>query len=40
MGVFRIDKNRWAFKLAPQLMGKAQKGFVAMEEAEASDYDQ
>ena len=40
MGVFRIEKNRWAFKLAPKLTRKAQKGFVAMEEEEASDYDQ
>ena len=40
MGVFRIEKNRWAFKLAPQLTRKAQKGFVAREEEEASDYDQ
>ena len=40
MGVFGIEKNRWAFNLAPQLTGKAQKAFVAMEEAEASDYDQ
>ena len=32
--------NRWAFKLAPQLTGKAQKGFAAIEEVEASDYDQ
>ena len=40
MGVFGIGKNRWAFKLAPQLTGKAQKTFAAMEEAKASDYDQ
>ena len=26
--------------MAPQLTGKAQKAFAAMEEAEASDYDQ
>ena len=32
--------HRWAFKLARQLTGKAQKVFVAMEEAKASDYDQ
>ena len=40
MGVFGMEENRWAFKLAPQLTGKAQEGFAAMEEAEASDYDQ
>ena len=40
MGVFGIEKKRWAFKLAPQLTGKAQKAFAAMEEGEASDYDQ
>ena len=40
MGVFRIEKNRWTFKLALQLTRKAQKEFVAMEEEEASDYDQ
>ena len=32
--------HRWAFKLARQLTGKAQKAFAAIEEAEASDYDQ
>ena len=32
--------HRWAFKLACQLTGKARKAFAAMEEAEASDYDQ
>ena len=32
--------HRWAFKLARQLTGKAQKVFAAMEEAKASDYDQ
>ena len=40
MGVFGIEKNRWAFKWAPQLTGKAQKAFAAMEEVEASDHDQ
>ena len=40
MGVFGIGKSRWAFKLAPQLTGKAQKAFAVMEEVEASDYDQ
>ena len=40
MGVFGMEKNRWAFNLAPQLTGKVQKAFVEMEEAEASDYDQ
>ena len=40
MGVFGIEKKRWAFKLIPQLTEKAQKAFVAMEEGEASDYDQ
>ena len=40
MGVFEIEKNRWASKLAPQLTGKAQKAFATMENAEASDYDQ
>ena len=40
MGVFGIEQNRWASKLAPQLTGKAQKTFAAMRNAEASDYDQ
>ena len=39
MGLFGIEKNRWAFKLAPQLTGKAQKAFAMMEEVEASDHD-
>ena len=37
--MFGIKKNRWAFKLAPQLTGKAHKAFAVMEEVEASDYD-
>ena len=40
MGVFGIEQNRWASNLAPQLTGKAQKTFAAMQNAEASDYDQ
>ena len=40
MVVFRIEKRRWAFKLAPQLTGKAQKAFTVIEEGQASDYDQ
>ena len=40
MVVFRMEKRRWAFKVAHQLAGKAQKAFAAMDEGQASDYDQ
>lgn len=38
--MFRIEKRRWVFMLPLWLRGKAQKAFAAMEEGEASDYDQ
>ena len=31
MVVYGVDKSRWAFILAPQLTGKAQKAYMALE---------
>ena len=39
MVVYELDRARWAFKLAPQLMGKAQKAYAAMATEDAGDYD-
>ena len=39
MGVFRVEKEKWAYKQAPQLTGKAQKVFAGMEDEEAGNYD-
>ena len=33
-----IPKGRWALKLAPQLTGKAQQAYAAMEHDRATDY--
>ena len=37
MVAYEVPKERWTFKLAPQLVGKAQQ---AMSPDEAQDYDQ
>ena len=34
-----MEKEKWAYKLAPRLTGKAQKAFAGMEDEEAGDYD-
>lgn len=39
MTVFEVKRERWAFKLAPNLSGKAQKAYAALSVAEAGDYD-
>ena len=39
MVVFEVDRARWAHMLAPQLTGKAQKAFAAIDDALAGDYD-
>ena len=38
--VFGVKGEQWAFKLEPQLTGKAQKAFAAMDEKQAGDYDE
>ena len=38
MAGYEIRRERWAFKLAPQLTGRAQQAFAAMDPAQASDY--
>ena len=39
MVVFEVDRARWAHMLTPQLTGKAQKAFAAIDDALAGDYD-
>ena len=36
---YEVKRERWAFKLAPQLAGKAQRAYAAMGTEDASDYD-
>ena len=38
MAVYEVPENRWPYKLAPMLTGKAQQAYAAMESARASDY--
>ena len=38
MGVFEVDRAKWAFKLAPQLTGRAQQAYAAMAATDAGDY--
>ena len=33
-----MPQNRWAYKLAPQLTGRAQQAYAAMPSEEAGDY--
>jgi len=40
MTAYNVPNSRWAFKLAPQLSGKAQKAYAAMESEQATDYAQ
>lgn len=37
---YGVGKNRWSYRLAPNLTGKAQQAFAALPEASAGDYDQ
>ena len=39
MREYEIEEERWALKLAPQLTGKAQQAYAAMEQSQATDYD-
>ena len=39
MAVFEVEHGQWSYMLAPQLMGKAQKAFAALEDGAAGDYD-
>ena len=34
-----MKKERWAFRLAPQLVGKAQQAYAGMSVADAGDYE-
>jgi hypothetical protein len=38
MTVYEIPESRWAIKLAPQLSGRAQEAYTAMNMATATDY--
>ena len=38
MAAYEVPMERWAFVLAPQLTGKAQKAYAAMSEADAGKY--
>ena len=39
MSAFKVPREQWVYKLAPQLTGKAQQAFAAMETAGADKYD-
>ena len=39
MTAFEIGRSRWVFKLAPQLTGKAQQAYTALNATDATDYD-
>ena len=38
MSVYEVPRNRWAYKLAPQLTGRAQQAYAAMPSEEAGNY--
>ena len=40
MSAYSIPEDRWSFKLAPQLVGKAQQAYAAMNPDEAGNYEQ
>ena len=40
MIAYKIEKTKWAYKLAPQLAEKAQQAYAALPSDEAGDYDQ
>ena len=40
MQEYEIEPNRWALKLAPQLTGKAQQAYAAMEQTAAIKYEE
>ena len=39
MKAYEIQKERWSFKLAPQLIGKAQQAYAALPPDDSRDYD-
>lgn len=39
MRAYDVNQNTWALKLAPQLTGKAQQAYAAMDSTQATDYD-
>ena len=39
MSAYKIPKDRWIFKLAPQLSGKAQQAYAALTTEDALEYD-
>lgn len=39
MVAYEVKKERWAFRLAPQLVGKAQQAYAGMSVADAGDYE-
>ena len=39
MNAFKVPQEQWVYKLAPQLTGKAQQAFAAMEMTGAGNYD-
>ena len=39
MQAYEVDPNRWAYRLAPQLTGRAQQAYAAMPAGEAGDYE-
>ena len=40
MAAHEVDEEKWAFKLAPNLSGKAQLAYPAMNSDDAKDYEQ
>ena len=40
MAAHEVDKEKWAFKLAPNLSGKAQPAYAAMNSDDVKDYEQ
>ncbi len=39
MTTYEIKQDKWSFKLAPQLIGKAQQAYAALTTEEAADYE-
>ena len=40
MAAYEVEKARWTYKLAPQLSGRAQQAFAAMEQSKTGNYDE
>ena len=39
MLAYEVKKEKWAYKLAPQLVGKAQQAYAGLTVADAGDYE-